>query len=187
MTASDEASGTPRTIATCASCGQQMHPTDWKDRVLAENAALIDELAAKERELAQARNDLVNANLHIDNDSAAIDALTERAEKAERELQQARGEAAGALSTADWCAYERSLLGAVDGYDYNSGVEFGLRKAEIYLRALKPSPASGEQINQPNTAPPSREVTEPCTASSSAASAAAVPDAARRLKERKRD
>lgn len=33
----------------------------------------------------------------------------------------------------DWCQHERSALGAVDGYDYNSGQEYGLRRAEIEI------------------------------------------------------
>lgn len=35
---------------------------------------------------------------------------------------------------AEWCAIERGKLGAVDGYDYHSGEEYGLRRAEIELR-----------------------------------------------------
>lgn len=35
---------------------------------------------------------------------------------------------------AEWCAVERNKLGAIDGYDYRSGEEFGLRRAEIELR-----------------------------------------------------
>lgn len=32
---------------------------------------------------------------------------------------------------ADWCNVERHKLGAVDGYDYRSGEEYGLRRTEI--------------------------------------------------------
>lgn len=34
---------------------------------------------------------------------------------------------------ADWCNVERHKLGAVDGYDYRSGEEYGLRRAEIEI------------------------------------------------------
>lgn len=37
-------------------------------------------------------------------------------------------------SLSDWCATERANLGAVDGYDYRSGEEFGLRCAEIEIK-----------------------------------------------------
>ncbi len=33
----------------------------------------------------------------------------------------------------DWCEHERYSLGAVDGYDYSSGQEYGLRRAEIEI------------------------------------------------------
>lgn len=35
---------------------------------------------------------------------------------------------------ASWCENERAMLGAVDGYDYHSGEEYGLRRAQIELR-----------------------------------------------------
>lgn len=38
----------------------------------------------------------------------------------------------------EWCRVERAALGAVDGYDYDSGQEYGLRRAEIeILKRLK--------------------------------------------------
>jgi hypothetical protein len=40
-------------------------------------------------------------------------------------------EALDALS--GWCAQERSGIGAVDGYDYRSGEEFGIRRVEIEI------------------------------------------------------
>ncbi len=33
----------------------------------------------------------------------------------------------------EWCRVERCALGAVDGYDYSSGQEYGLRRAEIEI------------------------------------------------------
>lgn len=48
---------------------------------------------------------------------------------------------------ADWCSTERANIGAIDGYDYWSGEEFGLRCAEIEIRkraALSP-PSPGER------------------------------------------
>ena len=33
----------------------------------------------------------------------------------------------------EWCRTERGALGAVDGYDYDSGQEYGLRRAEIEI------------------------------------------------------
>ncbi len=33
----------------------------------------------------------------------------------------------------EWCRVERAALGAVDGYDYSSGQEYGLRRAEIEI------------------------------------------------------
>ncbi len=49
----------------------------------------------------------------------------------------------------EWCSTERAALGAIDGYDYDSGQEYGLRRAEIEiekrLRALgSDSVRSGE-------------------------------------------
>ncbi len=42
-----------------------------------------------------------------------------------------------------WCAQERSLLGAVDGYNYSSGQEYGLRRAEIEIeKRLRALPTS---------------------------------------------
>lgn len=32
-----------------------------------------------------------------------------------------------------WCDSERALLGGVDGYDYRSGEEFGIRRVEIQI------------------------------------------------------
>lgn len=32
-----------------------------------------------------------------------------------------------------WCATERHRLGGVDGYDYKSGEEFGIRRVEIQI------------------------------------------------------
>ena len=34
---------------------------------------------------------------------------------------------------ANWCEAERSNLGAIDGYDYSSGQEYGLRRAQIEI------------------------------------------------------
>jgi hypothetical protein len=54
------------------------------------------------------------------------------------------------LALAEWCRIERERLGAIDGYDYRSGEEFGLRRAqnEIERRsAAAPQPgmrAEGE-------------------------------------------
>ena len=49
-------------------------------------------------------------------------------------------------SLAEWCSIERDKLGAVDGYDYRSGEEYGLRRAEIEiskrLAALSAIPAA---------------------------------------------
>ena len=36
----------------------------------------------------------------------------------------------------DWCDTERHKLGAVDGYNYSSGEEYGLRRAAIYFDAM---------------------------------------------------
>lgn len=36
-----------------------------------------------------------------------------------------------------WLDHECALCGAVDGYDYNSGVEYGLRKAAIEAKRRK--------------------------------------------------
>lgn len=45
---------------------------------------------------------------------------------------------------ADWCNVERHKLGGVDGYDYRSGEEFGIRRVEIQIgkisAALRSSP-----------------------------------------------
>jgi hypothetical protein len=61
------------------------------ETVAVEFAARLErERDELKRKLAVARNDLVNANLHIDADSAEIDALTERAERAEAALAAAR-------------------------------------------------------------------------------------------------
>lgn len=42
------------------------------------------------------------------------------------------------LQLAEWCRIEREKLGAIDGYDYRSGEEFGLRRVqnEIERRSL---------------------------------------------------
>lgn len=42
------------------------------------------------------------------------------------------------LQLAEWCRIEREKIGAIDGYDYRSGEEFGLRRAqnEIERRTL---------------------------------------------------
>lgn len=37
---------------------------------------------------------------------------------------------------ANWCEQERYKLGAIDGYDYRSGEEHGLRRAQIELERL---------------------------------------------------
>ncbi len=34
---------------------------------------------------------------------------------------------------AEWCQIEREKIGAIDGYDYRSGEEYGLRRAQIEL------------------------------------------------------
>lgn len=36
----------------------------------------------------------------------------------------------------EWCRVERGALGAIDGYDYDSGQEYGLRRAEIAIGQL---------------------------------------------------
>jgi hypothetical protein len=41
--------------------------------------------------------------------------------------------AAALRDLAEWCAVERAMIGAVDGYDYRSGEEYGLRRAEIEI------------------------------------------------------
>jgi hypothetical protein len=49
---------------------------------------------------------------------------------------------------AAWCDEQRALLGAVDGYDYRSGEEYGLRRAQIEAErraSLSPAPAGGWQ------------------------------------------
>jgi hypothetical protein len=43
----------------------------------------------------------------------------------------------------DWCQQEREKLGAVDGYDYRSGEEYGLRRAQIEIGKRSAAPASG--------------------------------------------
>lgn len=45
---------------------------------------------------------------------------------------------------AEWCAAERAKLGAVDGYDYRSGEEFGLARAETKTRAALAAHAGEE-------------------------------------------
>lgn len=45
---------------------------------------------------------------------------------------------------ADWCNVERHKLGAVDGYDYRSGEEYGLRRVEIEIgKRLSPAGKTG--------------------------------------------
>lgn len=55
----------------------------------------------------------------------------------------------------DWCSTERAKIGAVDGYDYRSGEEYGLRRVEIEIskRALStPAPSIGEPVAWTNEA-----------------------------------
>ncbi len=50
----------------------------------------------------------------------------------------------------EWCRVERAALGAIDGYDYDSGQEYGLRRAEIEvekrLRSIRSD--SGQSIHR---------------------------------------
>ncbi len=59
------------------------------------------------------------------------------------------------IELADWCETARTNIGAIDGYDYRSGEEFGLRRAEIEInkriKALSASPP--EQAPTPNKGP----------------------------------
>jgi hypothetical protein len=36
-------------------------------------------------------------------------------------------------SLVEWCEIEREKIGAIDGYDYRSGEEYGLRRAQIEI------------------------------------------------------
>lgn len=48
---------------------------------------------------------------------------------------------------ADWCRREREKIGAVDGYDYRSGEEYGLRRAQIEIeRCAAVMSAHGEPL-----------------------------------------
>lgn len=48
-------------------------------------------------------------------------------------------------SISDWCSNERGLIGAVNGYDYRSGEEYGMRRAEIeIIKRLKALPAASQ-------------------------------------------
>lgn len=38
---------------------------------------------------------------------------------------------------SDWCASARASIGAVDGYDYRSGEEFGIRRVQIEIDRLR--------------------------------------------------
>jgi hypothetical protein len=47
-----------------------------------------------------------------------------------------------------WCSDERCKLGGVDGYDYRSGEEFGIRRVEIQIeKALAKCRPSGSLLH----------------------------------------
>ena len=53
-------------------------------------------------------------------------------------LKNDESELYGALQDLEnWLDHECALCGAVDGFDYNSGVEYGLRKAACEVQKRK--------------------------------------------------
>jgi hypothetical protein len=76
------------------------------------------------------------SNILQDFGDEILDALRLAAKPADDGVREALNGLAG------WCAQERSSIGAVDGYDYRSGEEFGIRRVEIEIekraRALSP-------------------------------------------------
>ncbi len=59
-----------------------------------------------------------------------INMAQEQAKAKDDEIEQLRKLVAG---LQDWCRVERHGLGNVDSYDYSSGQEYGLRRAEIEI------------------------------------------------------
>lgn len=58
-------------------------------------------------------------------------------------------EALKALS--DWCEKARYELGAIDGYDYRSGEEFGIRRVELQIeKMLHATPVSRPNRGSPD-------------------------------------
>lgn len=67
-----------------------------------------------------------------------------------------------------WCTTERDHLGGVDGYDYKSGEEYGIRRVEIQIAKIlgslvgdheKPSP-DVKTLHQPDATPAGAVVAE---------------------------
>lgn len=44
-----------------------------------------------------------------------------------------------------WCANERAKLGAIDGYDYRSGEEFGIRRVERQIAKVIASTVTSQE------------------------------------------
>jgi hypothetical protein len=61
-------------------------------------------------------------------------------------------------SIADWCNTERTKIGAIDGYDYRSGEEFGLRCAEIEIKKRLSNPDHSSTNNSPGEGAEGKEV-----------------------------
>lgn len=70
----------------------------------------------------------------------AADALASISEPAREE--EPRGLA---RQLANWCDGERAKLGALDGYDYLSGEEYGLRRAQIQAEKLAAQAEEGKE------------------------------------------
>ncbi len=51
---------------------------------------------------------------------------------------------------ASWCEDERAKLGAIDGYDYHSGEEYGLRRAQIELQRRVHSSSDEQKADDTN-------------------------------------
>lgn len=83
--------------------------------------------------LTYAQKDVEIARLRAlsQNNAHSWDAIVKERNDLRAEIERRRADMAGAI---EWCQAAREGIGAVDGYDYRSGEEFGLRRAEIELR-----------------------------------------------------
>ncbi len=89
------------------------------------------------QEMSLLRSQLANCHTEIKRLQSYVDAFRREEKRADdlgRNLDDFRAKAIEAIeSAAVWCGVERQKLGAIDGYDYRSGEEYGLRRAEIEI------------------------------------------------------
>lgn len=92
----------------------------------------IDEV---QRALDRVRSGSVDAECDI---HECVAALKARVAELEAALEYAE----------EWCAVARANIGAIDGYDYRSGEEYGLRRAEIEIGKRRAALSHAEPVTR---------------------------------------